>query len=80
MKHKLKPLKETNKNVCNATRVCVVERRKFLDTMWCEHMCFSIIHKDGKEVVEDVPVEVANFLEEFLDIVSDNILDGLIVI
>ena len=40
-------------------------------------MCFAIIPKDGKEEVEEVPAEVANFLEEFPNIVLDNVLDGL---
>ena len=40
-------------------------------------MYFSIIPKDGKEEVEVVPAEVANLLVEFLDIVLDNVLDGL---
>ena len=35
-------------NVCSASRVCIVDGRKFLDTMRCEHMCFSIILKEGK--------------------------------
>ena len=33
MKHKLKPLKETNEKVCSVARVCVVDGRKFLDTI-----------------------------------------------
>ena len=45
--------------------------------MKCEHMCFSIISKDSKEDVEEVPVEVVDMLGEFFDIVSDNVLDGL---
>ena len=48
MKHKLKPLKETNEKVCSAARVCVVDEIKFLDAMKCEHMCFSTIIKEGK--------------------------------
>ena len=66
-----------NEKVCCATRVCVVNGRKFLDTMRHEHMCFSIVPKDGKARVEEVLVEVANLLKDFLDIVLDNVLDGL---
>ena len=40
-------------------------------------MCFAIIPKKGKEEVEKVLAEVADLLEEFLDIVSDNVPDGL---
>ena len=36
-------------------------------------MCFSIIPKDRKEEVEEVPIQVADLLEEFLDIVFDNV-------
>ena len=39
-------------------------------------MCFSIVPKDGKIEVEEVPTEVAKLLKEFLDIVSDNVPDG----
>ena len=77
MKHKLKPLNETNEKVCSATRVCVIDERKFLDTMRCEHMCFSIILKEGRKELKEVHVEVADLLEEFLAIVSNNVLDGL---
>ena len=42
-----------------------------------EHVCFALIPKAGKEEVEDVPVEVADLLNEFQDIVSDNVPDGL---
>ena len=76
MKHKLKPLKEIDEKVCSTTRICVVDGRKFLDTMRHEHMCFPKILQDGKEEVDEVPTEVADLLEEFLDIVSDNIPDG----
>ena len=50
MKHKMKPLKEIDEKVCSATRVCVVDGRKFLDSMRYEHVCFHIISKDGKDV------------------------------
>ena len=62
---------------CSAARVCVVDGRKFLDTMRHEHVCFAIVPKHGKIEVEEVLVEVANLLEEFLDIVSDNVPNGL---
>ena len=61
MKHKLKPLKEIDEKVCNVARVCVVDGRKFLDTMRHEHMCFSIIPKDGKEV-EEMNIQVNELL------------------
>ena len=40
-------------------------------------MCFAIVPKDGMVEVEEVPTEVANLLEEILDIVLENIPDGL---
>ena len=51
--------------------------RKFLDTIRHEHMCFSIIPKDGKEEVEEVPIEVQYVMGEFSDIVSTNGPNGL---
>ena len=63
--------------VCSAGRVCIVDGKRFLDTMKCEHVYFSIVPKDGKAKVEDVPTEVVNLLEDFLNIVLDNIPNGL---
>ena len=63
--------------VCSATKVCFVDGKKFLDTMRHEDVCFSIVPKDGKTEVEEVPAEVAELLEEFPDIVSDNVPNGL---
>ena len=40
-------------------------------------MCFAIVPKDEKAKVEEVPTKVVNLLEEFPDIVLDNVLDGL---
>ena len=77
VKHKLEPLKEIDEKVCSAARVRVVDGRKFLDTMRHEHVCFAIVSKDGKVEVEELRAEVANLLEEFPDIVLDNVLDGL---
>ena len=37
---------------------------------------FSIISKDSKEEVEEVPVEVADMLGEFSNIVSNKVPDG----
>ena len=39
-------------------------------------MCFAIIPKDSKEEVEEVPTKVANMLEEFFYIVSNNVPNG----
>ena len=63
--------------VCSATKVCVVDGKKFLDSMRCEDVCFAIVPKDGKTEVEEVPLEVADLLEEFPNIVSDNVPNGL---
>ena len=41
-----------------------------------EHMCLSIIPKDSKEEVEEVPKKVIYMLGKFNDIVSDNIPSG----
>ena len=56
--------------------VCVVDGKKFLDTMKHEHVCFAIVPKDGKIEVEEVLAKVANLLEEFLD----NVRDGLLLV
>ena len=63
--------------VCSATRVCIVDGKKFLDTMRHEDVCFEIVSKDGKAKVEEVPAKAAYFLKEFPNIVLDNVLDRL---
>ena len=77
MKHKLKSLKDKEEKVCSSIKICFVDGKDFLRGMKHEHMCFSIIPKDSKEEVEEVPKEVVDLLEEFLDVVLDNVLGGL---
>ena len=79
MKHKLKSLKDKEEKVCSAARIYFVGGKEFLKGMKHEHMCFAIIPKDSKEEVEEVPTKVADFLGDFLDIVSDNVPDGLLL-
>ena len=67
MKHKLKPLKEKEGKVCISARICFVDGKEFLKGMKCEHIFFSIIPKDSKEV-EEVLAEVIDILGEFCDI------------
>ena len=43
-----------NEMVCSATRVCVVDGKKFLDTMRHEDVHFAIVPKDEKIEVEEV--------------------------
>ena len=40
-------------------------------------MCFALIPRRSEEKHEDVPVEVLDILEEFKNIVSANVLEGL---
>ena len=63
--------------VYSVAKVCLVDGKKFLDTMRCEDLCFAIVPKDGKVEVEEVSEEAIDLLEEFLDIVSNNVPDGL---
>ena len=57
MKHNFKPLKEKEEKVFSATEICFVDVKEFLKGMKHEHMCFSIVLKDSKEV-EKVPVKL----------------------
>lgn len=77
VKHKLKPLKEENVQVFGNARVCLVDARIFLEGMKHEKFFFSIIPKVTNEVVDEVLVEVVDFLQEFKMIVSDNVPEGL---
>ena len=73
----LKLLMKKEEKVCSVARICFIDGKEFLQGMKCEHMCFSIIPKIGKEEVEEVPTEVADMLGELPDIVSTNVTDGL---
>ena len=73
VKHKLKPLKDKEEKICIFARICFVDGKEFLKGIKHKHMCFSIIPKDGREELEEVPGEVVDLLEEFVDIVSDNV-------
>ena len=77
VKHELKPLKDKEEKVCSATKICFVDGKEFLKGMKHEHLCFSIIPKDSKEEVEEVPEEILDMLGEFSDIVSNIVPDGL---
>jgi hypothetical protein len=74
---KLKPLKEKEEKVCSNARICLVDGRKFLEGMRHEHMCFAFIPRVDMEDTKEVPIEVSNFLNEFQDIFSDNVPEGL---
>ena len=58
-------MNDTEEKVCGSARITFFDGRKFLDGMRHEHVCFSLIPKAGKEEVEDVPIEVADLLNEF---------------
>ena len=62
VKHKLNPLKDKEERVCSTTKICFFDGKVFLKGMKHEHMCFSIIPKDSKEEVEEVPTEVVHML------------------
>jgi hypothetical protein len=72
-RHKLKPSKEKEEKVCSNAIICLVDGRKFLEGMGHEHMCFALIPRVDKEDTKEVPVEVSDLLNEFQDIVSDNV-------
>lgn len=75
--NKLKPLKEEEEKVCNNSIIFLVDGRKFLEGMRHEHMCFALIPIVDKEDTNEVPLKVLNFLNEFQDIVFDNVPKGL---
>jgi hypothetical protein len=75
--HKLKPLKKAEEKVCSSARICYVDGRKFLEGMKHECVCYALIPRTDKEGSEKMLIEVSGLLNEFQDIVSDNVLEGL---
>lgn len=75
-RHLLKPLKEDSVQVCSNARVCLADSRKFFEGMRHEKVCFVLILKTNIENVGDVSREIADLLQEFGDIVLDNVLEG----
>lgn len=76
VQHKMQPLKEIEEKVCCNTINCLVDEITFLEGITHEKMCFYLISKYGKKEVEDLPIEVVSLLDEFKDIVSNNVVDG----
>ena len=76
MKHKLKPLKEKEENICSASRICFIDGKEFLEGMKHEHMFFSIIPKDSKEEVEELLTKVTHMLGYFSNSALDNVPNG----
>ena len=77
VKHKLNSLMDKEEKVCSAAILCFFDRKEFLKGIKHKHMCFSIIPKDRKEEIEEVPTKVVDMLGNFFDIVSNNVPDGL---
>ena len=70
-------MKDIDENVCSDATICFVDVNKYLEGVRCEYMCLGVVIKDGKEEVEEAPIKVKNLLEEFPNIVLDNVPDGL---
>ena len=78
--HKLKPLIKDGERVCNSARVCLVDGRKFLDGMKHRPMCYALIPRKDKEGSSEIPPKVSSLLSEYGDVISDNVLEGLLPI
>ena len=44
------------------------------------HMCYALIPRKDKEGSIEVPLEVLGLLSEYGDVISDNVLEGLLLI
>ena len=78
--YKLKPLIKEGEKVCNISRVCLVDGRKFMDGMKHQHMCYALIPRKDKEGNSQVPLEVLGLLSEYGDFISNNVPEGLLPI
>ena len=78
--HKLKPLIKEGEKVCSCVRIYHVDGRIFLDGMKHQHICYALIPRKDKEGSSKVPLEVSGLLSEYGDVISDNVLEGLLLI
>lgn len=63
--------------VCSSARMCFVDGREFLEGTKHECMCYALLPKLDRKESKKVPVEVSGLLNEFQDIVSNNMSEGL---
>lgn len=74
----MKPLIKEGEKVCSNARVCLVDGRKFLDDMKHQHICYALIPRKDKEGSSEVPLEGFGLLSEYGDVISNNVLEGLL--
>ncbi|XP_059066436.1 uncharacterized protein LOC131857745 [Cryptomeria japonica] len=77
VRHKLNPLKEVEERVCINAIIYFIDGRKFLEGMKHKPMCCALIPRVDKEDSVEAHVEVFGLLDEFQDIVFDNVPEGL---
>lgn len=77
--HKLKPLKEAKEKVCGDARICLVDKRNFLEGMKHEHMCYALIPRADRECDKEIPIEIFYLLSQFQNIMSDNVPKGFLL-
>ena len=78
--HKLNTLIKEGEKVWSSARICLVDGRKFLDGMKHQRMSYALISRKDTEGSSEIPLEVSDLLNEFGDVISDNVLEGLLPI
>lgn len=80
-KHTLTPLENKEEEVESGPRMLLVIGKKILKAIKKEKLCFTIVPKelqvDAAIDNNGMPLEVRDFLEEFDEIVSKELLEGL---
>lgn len=71
-------MEEPISNVCTFVKVCLMEGRKFVKDLKKNDVCFTMIpNKPSKKIEDNVPEEIDKLLNEYSDIISNNVPDGL---
>ena len=70
-------IKEGEK-VCSSARICLVDGIIFLDGMKHQCMCYALIPRKDNEGSSEIPLKVSDLLSELGDVISNNVLEGLL--
>ena len=79
--HTLVPIKDEKTEEQTSPKVLLVKEKEFLEQLQEEEVSFVIVGKPSTVItntrIDQLPAEIQKLLEEYVDIVVDDLLDGL---